>query len=71
MPVQHHIQFVFVHLFSSVVMVSFSPQNYSVLEGSADSELMIVLDKQSTKEITCNVTTMDITAECKRKVNDT
>ena len=42
--------------------VSFSPQNYTVPEGTP-AELMIVLDKPSVNNITITVTTMDITAE--------
>ena len=44
------------------VTVSFSPQNYTVPEGTP-AELMVVLDKPSVKNITITVTTMDITAE--------
>ena len=54
----HHIH----PCFLSVVVVSFSPQNYSVLEGTP-ADIMIVLDQLSPKNITINVTTMDITAQ--------
>ena len=47
--------------------VSFSPQNYSVAEGTP-AELMVVLDNPSLKDITVTVTTMDLSAECKWKV---
>ena len=46
----------------SVVVVSFSPQNYTVPEG-IPANLMIVLDQASRKDITVTVTTMNITAE--------
>ena len=46
----------------SVARVSFSPQNYTVPEGSS-VELFIVLDQQACQDITVNVTTMDIGAE--------
>ena len=45
------------------VTVTFSPQNYTVPEGSP-AEVMIVLDKPSVRNITVSVTTMDITAQC-------
>ena len=43
--------------------VTFSPQNYTVPEGTP-AEVMIVLDKPSVRDITVTVTTMDITAQC-------
>ena len=46
----------------SVVAISFSPQNYTVPEGTP-ADIMIVLDKPSPKDITITVTTMDITAQ--------
>ena len=46
----------------SVVTISFSPQNYTVPEGTP-AGIMIVLDKPSPKDITITVTTMDITAQ--------
>ena len=46
----------------SVVVISFSPQNYTVPEGTP-ANLMIVLDQASPKDITVTVTTMDITAQ--------
>ena len=48
--------------FLSVVVISFSPQNYTVPEGTP-ADIMIVLDKPSPKDITITVTTMDITAQ--------
>ena len=45
------------------VTVTFSPQNYTVPEGTP-AEVMIVLDKPSVRDITVSVTTMDITAQC-------
>ena len=45
------------------VTVTFSPQNYTVPEGSP-AEVMIVLDKPSVRNITVSVTTMDIIAQC-------
>ena len=45
------------------VTVTFSPQNYTVPEGTS-AEVMIVLDKPSVRNITVSVTTMDITAQC-------
>ena len=45
------------------VTVSFSPQNYTVPEGTP-ADIMIALDKPSVNNITIVVTTMDITAEC-------
>ena len=46
----------------SVVAISFSPQNYTVPEGTP-ANLVIVLDTPSSQDITVTVTTMDITAE--------
>ena len=46
---------------SSAFTISFSPQNYTILEGTPVN-LMIVLDKPSSKNITITVSTMDITA---------
>ena len=48
--------------FFSVVAISFSPQNYTVPEGTP-ADIMIVLDKPSPKDITITFTTMDITAQ--------
>ncbi len=51
-------------LFSPVcadVTVTFSTQNYTVIEGDP-APLMIILDKPAAKDITVAVTTMDITA---------
>ena len=48
--------------FLSVVVISFSPQNYTVPEGTP-ADIMIVLDKPSPKDINITVTTMDITAQ--------
>ena len=45
------------------VTVTFSPQNYTVPEGTP-ADVMIVLDKPSVRDITVTVTTMDITAQC-------
>ena len=45
------------------VTVTFSPQNYTVGEGST-AGVMIALDKPSGRDITVSVTTMDITAQC-------
>ena len=52
-------------LFSPVcadVIVTFSPQNYTVTEGDP-APLMIILDNPAAKDITVTVTAMDITAE--------
>ena len=46
----------------SVVAISFSPQNYTVPEGTP-ADIMIVLDKPSPKDITITVTTIDFTAQ--------
>ena len=43
--------------------VSFSPQNYSIPEGT-DAEINIVLDKAFSTDLTFDVTTMDGTATC-------
>ena len=52
------------HVNSSIseVVISFSPQNYTVPEGTP-ANLMIVLNQPSPRDITITVTTMDITAE--------
>ena len=55
---------IFIH---SVVIIGFSPQNYTVPEGTP-VELVIVLDRPSVKDISLTVTTMDITADCECKV---
>ena len=49
----------------SVATVSFSPQNYTVSEGTS-VELIIVLDRPACQDISVTVTTMDGTAvgEC-------
>ena len=44
-------------------IVSFSPQNYIIPEGT-DAELTIVLDKAFAINLTFNVTTKDDTATC-------
>lgn len=49
-----------------VVTISFSPQNYTVNEGSS-VDLMIVADKVSPEDIMVTVTTMNITAECEQQ----
>ena len=50
------------------VTVTFSPQNYTVGEGSL-AEVMIVLDKPTVRNITVSVITMDITAQCETICN--
>ena len=45
----------------SAVYISFSPQNYTVREGTS-ADIMIELDKPSPKDINITITTMDITS---------
>ena len=51
---------IFIH---PAVTIGFSPQNYTVPEGTP-VELVIVLNRQSVKDISLIVSTMDITADC-------
>ena len=52
-----------------MVTISFSPQNYTVPEGTP-ADIMIVLDKPSPKDITITVTAMDSTAQSSEMQSD-
>ena len=63
MPSYHIVDKVTYTLIHTGGTVSFSPQNYSIPEGT-DAELTIVLDKAFAINLTFNVTTKDDTATC-------